>query len=70
MPKRSKAETDIFVTVAAELFATHTRDAKEIARLLNTTDRTVHGTIILPVGWHCYERNLIRSCHPSTVAGG
>ncbi len=42
MPKRSKAETDILVTVAAGLFATHTRDAKEIASLLNTTERTVH----------------------------
>ena len=42
MPKRSKAETDIFVTVAAGLFATHTRDAKEIGKLLNTTERTVY----------------------------
>ena len=36
------AETDIFVTAAAGLFATHTRDAKEIASLLNTTERTVY----------------------------
>ena len=42
MPKRSKAETDILVTVAAGLFATHTRDAKEIANLLNTSERSVH----------------------------
>ena len=42
MPKRSKAETDILVTIAAGLFALHTRDAKEIARLLNTTERNVH----------------------------
>ena len=42
MPKRSKAELDIFVTVAAGFFATHTRDAKEIASLLNTSERTVH----------------------------
>ena len=42
MPKRSKAETDILATVAAGLFATHTRDAKQIASLLNTTERTVH----------------------------
>lgn len=42
MPKRSKAETDILVTIAAGLFALHTRDAKEIARLLNTTERTIH----------------------------
>ena len=42
MPKRSKAETDILVTIAAGLFATRTRDAKEIASLLNTTERNVH----------------------------
>ena len=42
MPKRSKAETDILVTIAAGLFALHTRDAKEIAKLLNTTERNVH----------------------------
>ena len=29
MPKRSKAETDILVTIAAGFFATHTRDAKK-----------------------------------------
>lgn len=37
-----KAKTDIRVTVAAGLFVKRTRDAKEIARLLNTTERTVH----------------------------
>ena len=42
MPKRSKAETDILVTIAAGLFATRTRDAKEIANLLNTSERNVH----------------------------
>ena len=42
MPKRSKAELDILVTVAAALFTIHTRDAKEIASLLKTTERTVH----------------------------
>ena len=42
MPKRSTAEIDILVTVAAGLFAIHTRDAKEIASLMNTTERTVH----------------------------
>ena len=42
MPKRSKAETDILVTVAAGLFATQTRDAKKIGSLLNTTERNVH----------------------------
>lgn len=42
MPNRSKAEMDILVTTAAGLFVLHTRDAKEIARLLNTTERNVH----------------------------
>ena len=42
MPKRSKAETDIRITVASWLFATKTRDAKEIAELLNTSERNVH----------------------------
>ena len=38
-----KAETDdILVTIAAGLFATHTRDAKKIASLLNTSERSVH----------------------------
>ena len=40
--KGRKAETDILVTIAAGLFATHTRDAKEIANLLNTTERNVY----------------------------
>ena len=42
MPKRSKTELDILITVAAGLFATHTRDAKEIANLLDTSERSVH----------------------------
>lgn len=37
-----KSKTDILVTTAAGLFVKHTRDAKEIAKLLNTTERTVH----------------------------
>lgn len=41
-PKRAKSEKDIFVTVATGLFATHIRDAKEIASPLNTTERIVH----------------------------
>ena len=40
--KGHKAETDISVTTAAVLFAKHTRDAKVIASLLKTTERTVH----------------------------
>ena len=42
MPARSKAKTDILITVAAGIFATHTRDAKEIGILLNTSERSVH----------------------------
>ena len=42
MPNKSKAEMDVLISVAAGLFATHTRDAKEIAGLLKTTERTVH----------------------------
>lgn len=42
MPNKSKAETDIRITVAAGLFATYTRDAKEIADKLNTTERNIH----------------------------
>ena len=33
MPKRSKAELDILITAAARLFATQTRDPKEILEL-------------------------------------
>ena len=32
----------IFITVTAGLFAMHTRDAKEIASLLNTTEQNIH----------------------------
>ena len=42
MPKRSKAELEALITAAARLFSTHTRDAKEIASLLNTSERSVH----------------------------
>ena len=42
MPKRSKAELEALITAAARLFATHTRDAKEIANLLGTSERSVH----------------------------
>ena len=41
MGNKSKSEMDILISVAAGLFATHTRDAKEIARILDTTERTV-----------------------------
>ena len=42
MPNKSKVETDIRITVAAGLFATYTRDAKEIADKLNTTERNIY----------------------------
>ena len=42
MPRKSKAEIEIRVTTAATLFALHTRDAKQIAEMLNTTERNVH----------------------------
>ena len=42
MPKRSKAEIDILVNAAAAIFVMHTRDAKKIASLLKTTERTIY----------------------------
>ena len=42
MPNRSEAEMNIRVTVAAGLFVMHTRDAKEIAKLMGTTERSIH----------------------------
>ena len=42
MPNKSRAETNIRITTAATLFATHTRDANEIATLLKTSARNVH----------------------------
>ena len=42
MANRSKADTDIRITIAAGLFAIHTRDAKEIARLVDTSERNIH----------------------------
>ena len=42
MANKSAAERDIHISVAAWMFATQTRDAKEIAGLLKTTDRTIH----------------------------
>ena len=41
MARRSKAEVNASITAAARLFATHTRDPKEIADLLNTSDRNI-----------------------------
>lgn len=40
--RKSQAETQIRITTAAGLFAFHTRDAKEIAEYLNTTERNIH----------------------------
>lgn len=42
MANKSTAERDIHITTAACLFVTYTRDAKEIANILKTTDRTIH----------------------------
>ncbi len=42
MAKKSNAEVNMRVTVAAGLFAMHTRDAKEIAKMLDTTERNIH----------------------------
>ena len=42
MPRRSKPEQERLTRAAAVLFATRTRDAKEIASLLDTTERTIH----------------------------
>ena len=42
MPNKSDAEIDIFITTAAYLFATYTRDAKEIADIMRSTERSIH----------------------------
>lgn len=42
MANKSTAERDIHITTAACLFVIYTRDAKEIADIMNTTDRTIH----------------------------
>ena len=42
MARRTKAQTDIMITAAATLFALHTRDADEIAALLNSSKSSVY----------------------------
>ena len=42
MPRRSKSDTDVRITVAAGFFATHTRDAQEIADMLDTSKRNIY----------------------------
>ena len=42
MPRRTKAETDILITAAATLFARHTRDAGEIALMLDCAKSSVY----------------------------
>ena len=42
MTNKSTAKRKIYIITAACLFAVHTRDAKEIGDILNTTDRTIH----------------------------
>ena len=42
MARRTKAETDILITAAATLFARHTRDAGEIALMLDCAKSSVY----------------------------
>lgn len=42
MPRKTKTETDVRITIAAGLFVTHTRDIQEIANMLDTTERNVY----------------------------
>lgn len=42
MPNRSKTERDTLITTAAGIFAKHTRDAKEIADILDTSERSIY----------------------------
>lgn len=51
MPNRSKSERDIHIIAAASLFATLTRDAQEIADLLDTSKRSIHRWSKEPL-WH------------------
>ena len=47
----TKAERNILITATATLFVRHTRDANEIAALLDTTNRSVHRWSKEPL-WH------------------
>ena len=42
MARRSKAQTDILITASATLFALHTRDANEIALMLDCARSSVY----------------------------
>lgn len=42
MANRSKTERDTLITTAAGIFAKHTRDAKEIASILDTSERNIY----------------------------
>ena len=42
MGNRRKAEVDADITAAALLFAMSTRDAKEIAKIMDTSERNIH----------------------------
>ena len=42
MANRSKADREIYIIAAATLFVTVTRDAQEIANLLNSSKRSIH----------------------------
>ena len=42
MPNRSKVERNALISTAAGIFAKHTRDAKEIAAILDTSERNIY----------------------------
>lgn len=42
MANRSKVERNTLITTAAGIFAKHTRDAKEIADILDTSERNIY----------------------------
>lgn len=42
MANRSEAERNTLITTAAGIFAKYTRDAKEIAAILDTSERNIH----------------------------
>ena len=42
MANRSKAEREVFITAAATLFVTYSRDAQEIADLLKSSKTSIH----------------------------
>ena len=51
MGNRTQAEMTIFITVAAFYFVEHSRDAKEIAKIVKTNVRTIYRWAESPK-WH------------------